>query len=77
MAGELDRGTMELLLAQPLSRPRLILAHFGVDLVVIPLLCLSLWGGTCLGTWLVGPIRPEAPPIEAAARVAVVQAGAN
>jgi len=64
LAGELDRGTMELLLAQPLARSRLILAHFCVDLLVIPALCLSLWAGTCLGTWLVGPIRPEAPTIE-------------
>ena len=64
LAGELDRGTMELLMAQPVSRSRLVLAHFGVDLVVIPLLCLSLWGGTWLGTWLVGPIQPEAAPIE-------------
>jgi ABC-2 type transport system permease protein len=64
IAGELDRGTMELLLAQPLSRTRLILAHLSVDLAVIPLLCLSLWAGTCLGTWLVGPIHPTAPPVE-------------
>jgi ABC-2 type transport system permease protein len=67
LAGELDRGTMELLLAQPLSRSRLVLAHFCVDLATIPLLCLSLWGGTCLGTWLVGPIHPETVPIEAPA----------
>ena len=67
IAGELDRGTMELLLAQPLSRTRLILAHFGVDLVVIPLICLSLWAGTCLGTRLVGPIHPTAQPEEAPA----------
>ncbi len=59
VAGEMDRGTMELLMAQPVSRPRLVLAHFGVDLATIPLLCLSLWAGTCLGTWLVGPIQPE------------------
>ncbi len=64
LAGELYRGTMELLLAQPLSRARLILAHFCVDLAVIPALSLSLWAGTCLGTWLVGPIRVEAPKIE-------------
>ena len=42
-----------------MSRPRLVLAHFGVDLATIPVLCLSLWAGTCLGTWLVGPIQPE------------------
>ena len=31
VAGELDRGTMELLLAQPVPRRNLILAHLGVD----------------------------------------------
>jgi ABC-2 type transport system permease protein len=54
VAGEIDRGTMELLLAQPLARPKLLLAHFCVDLLTIPVLCLSLWSGTWLGTWLVG-----------------------
>jgi ABC-2 type transport system permease protein len=54
VAGEIDRGTMELLLAQPMARPRLLLAHFLVDLVTIPILCLSLWGSIWLGTWLAG-----------------------
>src|SRR5947207_5158718 len=44
IAGEIDRGTMELLLAQPIPRWRLILAHLTVDAVVIPVLCVSLWG---------------------------------
>src|SRR5947209_4803150 len=61
IAGELDRGTMELLLAQPLARYRVVLAHLCVDFLTIPVLCLSLWGGTGLGTWLVGPIRPQEP----------------
>jgi ABC-2 type transport system permease protein len=56
VAGEIDRGTMELLLAQPIRRYRLILAHFVLHLVTIPILCLSMWGGTALGVWLVGPI---------------------
>jgi ABC-2 type transport system permease protein len=64
LAGELDRGTMELLLAQPLSRARLVLAHFCTDLVVIPVLCLSLWAGTCLGNWLVGQITPQPPDVK-------------
>ncbi len=49
VAGEIDRGTMELLLAQPLPRWRLVLAHFCVDLLTIPLVCLSLWAGSWLG----------------------------
>src|SRR5262249_59662561 len=57
ISGEIDRGTMELLLAQPVPRWRLILAHGCVDLIVIPILCLSLWAGTGLGSWLVGPIE--------------------
>ncbi|MBM4068444.1 MAG: hypothetical protein FJ271_05800 [Planctomycetes bacterium] len=54
IAGEIDRGTMELLLAQPLSRGRLLLAHLCVDLVAIPILCLSMWTGTLVGTSVFG-----------------------
>jgi ABC-2 type transport system permease protein len=63
LAGELDRGTAELLLAQPLPRSRVILAHFCVDLLVIPVLCLSLWFGTWLGTSLMGPIQEREEPL--------------
>ena len=59
IAGEIERGTMELLLAQPLPRSRVILAHFCVDLLLIPALCLSLWGGLSVGTWLVGPLTVD------------------
>ena len=55
VAGELDRGTMELLLSQPVPRNRLILAHFLVDCLVIPALCLTIYAGTQLGLYLVGP----------------------
>jgi ABC-2 type transport system permease protein len=61
IAGELDRGTMELLLAQPLARARLVLAHLTVDAITIPLLCLSLWAGNWLGAWLITPIHMETP----------------
>jgi ABC-2 type transport system permease protein len=57
IAGEIDRGTMELLLAQPIARSRLVLAHLGVDLIIIPVLCLSVWAGTWLGVWMVTPIH--------------------
>jgi ABC-2 type transport system permease protein len=56
IAGEIDRGTMELLLAQPIARYRVVLANVFVDLLALPVLCLSMWAGTYLGTWLVGPI---------------------
>ncbi len=65
VAGEIDRGTMELLLAQPIPRRSVILAHLGVDAVVIPLLCLSLWAGTLLGVRLVGPFEVTAADLQA------------
>ena len=49
IAGELDKGTMELLLAQPLARWRVIASHFVVDCLTIPILCACLWAGTALG----------------------------
>ena len=54
IAGEIDRGTMELLLAQPLRRSQVVLAHLAVDIVTIPVICLSIWGGTWLGASFVG-----------------------
>jgi ABC-2 type transport system permease protein len=54
IAGEIDRGTMELLLAQPVRRGQLVGAHFLVDLITIPGLCLSIWLGTAAGVWLMG-----------------------
>jgi ABC-2 type transport system permease protein len=59
VAGELDRGTMELLLSQPIPRSRLILAHFFVDVVALPTLCLSFFAGTELGLAIVGPFVPD------------------
>jgi ABC-2 type transport system permease protein len=51
IAGEIDRGTMELLLAQPIRRTQLVLAHLVVDIIIIPTLCLTMWVGTYCGTW--------------------------
>jgi ABC-2 type transport system permease protein len=62
IAGEIDRGTMELLLAQPIARSHIILAHLTIDLITVPILCLSMWGGTWLGTWLVG-LQENASPL--------------
>lgn len=52
ITGEIDRGTMELLLAQPLPRRVLVTAHFCVDLIVIPILCVGTWMGNALGIWI-------------------------
>jgi ABC-2 type transport system permease protein len=70
IAGEIDRGTMELLLAQPLARYRVVLAHLTVDFLTIPVLCLSLWAGNWLGAWLVGVLQLDAP-LNSSAKLAV------
>src|SRR5690349_119891 len=59
VAGELDRGTMELLMSQPVPRNRLILAHFLVDVVVLPTICLSFFLGTQFGLAVVGDFVPD------------------
>lgn len=64
VAGELDRGTMELLMSQPVPRNRLILAHFLVDLIVLPVLCLAFFAGTQFGLAVVGPFVPEYTVLE-------------
>ncbi|CAN5432416.1 hypothetical protein BH11PLA2_BH11PLA2_36630 [soil metagenome] len=59
IAGELDRGTMELLVSQPVPRSRLILAHFIVDCVVIPVFVLSIMAGVRIGLEIVGPFKVD------------------
>src|SRR5207248_1546176 len=59
VSGELDRGTMELLMSQPVPRDRLILAHFLVDCLAIPTLCLAFFAGTQFGLYLIGPFEEE------------------
>ena len=54
VAGEIDRGTMELLLAQPVARKKVILAHLLVDATVVPVLCLAFLAGIQIGTAVVG-----------------------
>lgn len=53
IAGEIDRGTLELLLAQPIRRTQVILAHLSVDAIVFPFLAAVMWTGTYFGTsWM-------------------------
>jgi ABC-2 type transport system permease protein len=65
IAGEIERGTMELLLSQPLPRNQLVLAHFAVDLIVLPIICLSFFAGTQFGLYLVGPFMPDYSALKA------------
>lgn len=54
ISGEIEKGTMELLLSQPVPRDRLILAHLLVDWLVIPIICSANLLGTQAGLWAVG-----------------------
>jgi ABC-2 type transport system permease protein len=69
ITGEIDRGTMELLLAQPLTRTQIIFAHLAVDLLVIPILCLAMWAGSWLGVAWFGVIVRQ--PVDMPASPAV------
>lgn len=51
VSGEINRGTMEMLLAQPLSRTRIIITQSLVALLGAATLALSAWGGTCAGVY--------------------------
>jgi ABC-2 type transport system permease protein len=59
VAGEIDRGTMELLLSQPIPRNRLIVAHLIVDGLAIPLICLSMFAGMQFGLAVAGDFVPD------------------
>ncbi len=49
VSGELSRGTMEMLLAQPLSRLQILATQASVTIVGVGLLCLLAWLGTATG----------------------------
>jgi ABC-2 type transport system permease protein len=53
-AGEEERGTLDLLLSQPLPRWRLVLAKFAADAAALLFLALAFWGSMAFGTWLFG-----------------------
>ncbi len=72
VAGELDRGTMELLMSQPVPRSRLLLAHILVDCIVLPTICLSFFAGTQFGLWAVGDFVPDYAMLDDAAKESVV-----
>ena len=75
VAGELDRGTMELLMSQPVPRNRLLLAHFLVDCIVLPVICLSFFAGTQFGLWAVGDFVPDYAMLDDAAKESPIVKG--
>lgn len=49
VSGELGRGTLEMLLAQPISRTQLLLSHAVVAVGGLVLLTVALWAGIAVG----------------------------
>lgn len=49
VSGELGRGTLEMLLAQPVSRMKLMLSHCLVSSLGLALLCVLTWAGLYAG----------------------------
>lgn len=49
VSGELSRGTMEMLLAQPISRMQVLYSQAAVTVTALALLCVSTWCGTWTG----------------------------
>ncbi|MDB4339021.1 ABC transporter permease [Rubripirellula sp.] len=49
VSGELGRGTLEMTLAQPISRSSLLLSHATVSIAGLIGICLLVWGGVSVG----------------------------
>ena len=61
VSGELGRGTLEMLLSQPVSRRQLLLSHACVSTVGLALLCLLVWAGIGVGVSLTD-VKETLPP---------------
>lgn len=52
VSGELGRGTLEMLLSQPIRRRTLLWSHAAVSVVGLAMLCLAVWIGIGVGVEL-------------------------
>jgi ABC-2 type transport system permease protein len=60
ISGEIDRGTMEMLLAQPVRRTEIVLSQAVVTAAGAGVIALAAWGGTAAGLAVIGldgPVR--------------------
>ncbi len=51
VSGELGRGTLEMVLSQPISRTRLLCSHAAVSITGLALLCIFVWAGIAAGIY--------------------------
>ena len=61
VSGEIGRGTMEMLLAQPVRRLTVLLVPVVVTTLGSLILCVAAWCGTSVGLWWVGLAREVSP----------------
>ncbi|XZE56785.1 ABC transporter permease subunit [Planctomycetaceae bacterium SH139] len=62
VSGELNRGTMEMILAQPISRVRLLMTHAVVSASGLAMLTLLVWLGIWVGVQLTTVEETVPPP---------------
>jgi ABC-2 type transport system permease protein len=62
VSGELGRGTLEMMLAQPVSRLKLLASHIMVTVTGVALLAAAAWAGTCTGIAMTTVKEEIAPP---------------
>lgn len=62
ISGELGRGTLEMLLSQPISRAQFLLSHAVVSVSGLLLLCLILWAGVGTGIMMTTVNETVPPP---------------
>ncbi|TWU48064.1 ABC transporter permease subunit [Rubripirellula reticaptiva] len=62
ISGELGRGTLEMLLAQPIRRRTLLLSHATVSVVGLAMLCLLVWAGIAVGVMATTVTESVSPP---------------
>ena len=62
VSGELGRGTLEMLLAQPIRRTTLLFSHATVSIIGLLLLCLLVWAGLGAGVYATTVNESVAPP---------------
>jgi len=63
ISGELDRGTGEMLLAQPISRRRYLMLHVVLTLIGIVAIAGSVWGGQAIGVQVISAKQTEMPSL--------------
>ena len=62
ISGELGRGTLEMMLAQPISRTKLLLTNALVSATGLAVLCLLVWLGIWVGVQLTSVEETIPPP---------------